>query len=64
MQRIGDARLLACGAGRAGLAPLSASTINITTDTPAQIRLAALPPNATVQLDGQPASRRSIGRSI
>ena len=40
---------------RAGLASLPASTINITTDTPAQIRLAALPPNATVQLDGQPA---------
>jgi hypothetical protein len=34
------------------------------TETPAQIRLAALPPNAMVQLDGQPASRRSIGRSI
>jgi pimeloyl-ACP methyl ester carboxylesterase len=40
---------------RAGLASLPASTINITTDTPAQIRLAALPPNATVLLDGQPA---------
>jgi pimeloyl-ACP methyl ester carboxylesterase len=40
---------------RAGLASLPASTITITTDTPAQIRLAALPPNSTVQLDGQPA---------
>jgi pimeloyl-ACP methyl ester carboxylesterase len=41
---------------RAGLASLSASTINVTTDTHSQIRLAALPPNATVLLDGQPAS--------
>ena len=46
---------LAVDVARAGLASLPASTINITTDTPAQIRLAALPPNATVQLDGQPA---------
>ena len=39
---------------RAGLAPWRASTINVTTDTAAQIRLAALPPNVTVELDGQP----------
>jgi pimeloyl-ACP methyl ester carboxylesterase len=39
---------------RAGLASLRASTINVTTDTAAQIRLAALPPNVTVGLDGQP----------
>ena len=39
---------------RAGLASLRASTINVTTDTAAQIRLAALPPNVTVELDGQP----------
>ena len=42
---------------RAGLASLPASTITITTDTPAQIRLAALPPNVTVLLDGQPAGQ-------
>jgi hypothetical protein len=46
---------LAVDVARAGLASLPAATINITTDTPAQIRLAALPPNATVLLDGQPA---------
>ena len=40
---------------RAGLASLSASTINVMTDTLAQITLTALPPDATVQLDGQPA---------
>jgi hypothetical protein len=40
---------------RAGLASLSASTINVATDTVAQIRLAALPPDVTVLLDGQPA---------
>src|SRR6478672_7753294 len=40
---------------RAGLAPLRASTINVTTDTPVQIRLTALPPNATVAIDGQRA---------
>jgi len=39
---------------RAGLASLSVSTINVVTDTPAQITLAALPPNTTVLLDGQP----------
>jgi pimeloyl-ACP methyl ester carboxylesterase len=40
---------------RAGLASLPASTINVTTDTPALVTLAALPPNATVTIDGQPA---------
>ena len=40
----------------AGLASLSASTINVVTDTPAQIKLAALPPDSTVLLDGQPTS--------
>lgn len=39
---------------RAGLASLSASTIAVVTDTLAQITLAALPPNTTVLLDGQP----------
>jgi pimeloyl-ACP methyl ester carboxylesterase len=39
---------------RAGLASLSASTINVVTDTHAQITLAALPPNTTVLLDGHP----------
>jgi pimeloyl-ACP methyl ester carboxylesterase len=39
---------------RAGLASLRASTINVVTDTAALIRLAALPPNVTVLLDGQP----------
>ena len=41
---------------RVGLASLSASTINVVTDTPAQIKLAALPPDSTVLLDGQPTS--------
>jgi pimeloyl-ACP methyl ester carboxylesterase len=41
---------------RAGLASLPASTINITTDTPVQLRFTALPPNTTVQLDGRPAA--------
>src|SRR6478609_3052407 len=40
---------------RAGLASLPASTINVVTDTLAQIKLEALPSNTTVQLDGQPA---------
>jgi hypothetical protein len=40
---------------RAGLASLRASTINVATDTLAQIKLVALPPNTTVDLDGQPA---------
>jgi len=39
---------------RSGLAALRASTINVATDTPAQVRLAALPPNVTVLLDGEP----------
>jgi hypothetical protein len=34
---------------------LRASTINVATDTLAQIKLVALPPNTTVDLDGQPA---------
>ena len=41
---------------RAGIASLSASTINVVTDTLAQITLVALPPNTTLRLDGQPAS--------
>ncbi|HEV7419397.1 MAG TPA: alpha/beta hydrolase-fold protein [Mycobacterium sp.] len=40
---------------RAGLASLRASTINVATDTPARIKLVALPPNTTVQLDGHAA---------
>jgi hypothetical protein len=40
---------------RAGLGSLRASTINVATDTRAQIKLVALPPDTTVQLDGQPA---------
>jgi hypothetical protein len=40
---------------RAGLASLRASTINVATDAPAQIKLVALPPNTTVLLDHQPA---------
>ena len=39
---------------RAGLASLHTSTINVVTDTLAQITLAALPPDTTVLLDGQP----------
>jgi hypothetical protein len=39
---------------RAGVASLSSSTINVATDTLAQVKLAALPPNVTVLLDGQP----------
>ena len=39
---------------RAGLASLRTSTINVVTDTLAQVKLAALPPNVTVLLDGQP----------
>ena len=39
---------------RAGLASLSASTINAVTDTLAQITLAALPLGTTVLLDGRP----------
>ena len=39
---------------RAGLASLAASTINVVTDTLTQIRLAALPPDVTVLLDGEP----------
>jgi hypothetical protein len=40
---------------RAGLASLRQSTINVVTDTLAQISLAALPPNTTVLLDDEPA---------
>jgi pimeloyl-ACP methyl ester carboxylesterase len=39
---------------RAGLASLRESTINVSTDTLAQISLAALPPNMTVLLDDEP----------
>jgi pimeloyl-ACP methyl ester carboxylesterase len=40
---------------RSGLAPLSSSTITVTTDTAAQITLSALPPGMVVELDGKPA---------
>jgi hypothetical protein len=39
---------------RAGLASWDASTINVSTDTVVQIRLAALPPDVAVLLDGEP----------
>jgi len=39
---------------RAGLASLDVSTINVSTDTVVQIRLAALPPDMAVLLDGEP----------
>ena len=39
---------------RAGLASLKTSTINVVTDTLAQVTLAALPSDTTVLLDGQP----------
>ena len=38
---------------RAGLASLPASTINVATDTLAWIKLAGLPPDTTVEIDGQ-----------
>jgi len=41
---------------RAGLASLPSSTIAVATDTASQITLAALPADATVQLDGKPTS--------
>jgi hypothetical protein len=40
--------------GRAGLASLSTSSINVVTDTLARVTLAALPPDTTVLLDGRP----------
>ena len=40
---------------RAGLAALSSSAIKVRTDTLAQIKLAALPPDTTVLLDGRPS---------
>ena len=46
---------------RAGLAALSASTIKVVTDTLAQIKLAALPPDTTVLLDGRPTGPDSGG---
>jgi pimeloyl-ACP methyl ester carboxylesterase len=39
---------------RAGLASWDVSTINVSTDTVVQIRLAALPPDVAVLLDGEP----------
>jgi pimeloyl-ACP methyl ester carboxylesterase len=39
---------------RAGLASWDVSTINVSTDTVMQIRLAALPPDVAVLLDGEP----------
>jgi pimeloyl-ACP methyl ester carboxylesterase len=39
---------------RAGLTSFSASTIAVVTDTLAQVTLAALPPDTTVLIDGQP----------
>ncbi len=46
---------LAVDVARAGLASLPASAINIITDTPALVTLTALPSEATVVIDGQPA---------
>jgi pimeloyl-ACP methyl ester carboxylesterase len=46
---------VAVDVGRAGLASLPASAINITTDTPVLVTLTALPSGATVVIDGQPA---------
>jgi hypothetical protein len=39
---------------RAGLASFPSSTIAVATDTRAQVTLAAVPADATVQLDGKP----------
>ncbi|MGZ8802190.1 MAG: alpha/beta hydrolase-fold protein [Mycobacterium sp.] len=39
---------------RAGLADLAVSTINVSTDTPVRIRLAALPPDVAILVDGEP----------
>ncbi|KUH81397.1 MULTISPECIES: alpha/beta hydrolase-fold protein [unclassified Mycobacterium] len=39
---------------RAGLASLDTSTIDVSTDTPARVELAALPPEVAVLLDGEP----------
>lgn len=44
---------LAVDVVRAGLAPLARSTIAVATDRPVRIRLAALPPGMTVELDGR-----------
>ncbi len=46
---------LSVDVARAGLASLRSSTINVVTDTLAQITLAALPANTTVLIDGQPS---------
>jgi pimeloyl-ACP methyl ester carboxylesterase len=46
---------LAVDVARAGLASLPASAINIITDTPVLVTLTALPSEATVVIDGQPA---------
>jgi hypothetical protein len=37
-----------------GLASWDVSTVNVSTDTVVQIRLAALPPDVAVLLDGEP----------
>jgi hypothetical protein len=51
---LGHVAGLTVDVARAGLASLHTSTINVVTDTLAQITLAALPPDTTVLLDGQP----------
>ncbi|ULE34064.1 alpha/beta hydrolase-fold protein [Mycobacterium sp. IDR2000157661] len=40
---------------RAGLADLAASSIDVSTDTPVRVKLAAVPPDTAVLLDGEPA---------
>jgi pimeloyl-ACP methyl ester carboxylesterase len=44
---------LSVDVARAGLGSLAASSIDVSTDTPAQVRLAALPPDTAVLLDGK-----------
>jgi hypothetical protein len=63
MQRIGDAVAL-CVRRRALGLRLCPRRINLMTETPAQVRVAALPPNASLRRSFGSASRRSIGRSI
>ncbi|BBY44211.1 alpha/beta hydrolase-fold protein [Mycolicibacterium celeriflavum] len=45
---------LSVDVARAGLASLGTSTIDVSTDTPARVELAALPPEMAVLLDGEP----------
>jgi hypothetical protein len=44
---------------RAGLAALPRSTIDVPTDTPTEITLAALPPGMAVELDGALVGHRA-----